>query len=266
MNEQKEALLTDWPESDASQQDNVILASLIRQRRCLIICLAFSHILFFFAILFSSVFRIPKTPDGESNIYSPARSAIKHTIKNDFATNHSHYGLYNGVPNKENDDSWRQLVKPTYFSVREQEMESANMPMSDAIQLEEGGYLGALAVYHQLHCLRRLRVYLYKEAYYNNDDLKYVSNGPMDDYTHAHLADHCIEALRLLVMCRGDVSLYTFTWAKEYPDATKNILSRVNSSRQCVNWENLESWARERAVPWNPRLVDPNGEIVVGNS
>ncbi|KAF2465158.1 uncharacterized protein BDR25DRAFT_379910, partial [Lindgomyces ingoldianus] len=196
---------------------------------------------------------------------APARNAIEHTIKSDFATNHSHYGLFNGRPNTKNDDAWRELVNPTYFSVTDSEMQAAKMSTDEAIPLAEGGYLGALAVYHQLHCLRRLRVYIYKEAYYSEEDLEDIKNGPMDDYTHAHL-DHCIEALRLLVMCRGDVSLYTFTWAKDYPNATKNILSRVNAPRQCVDWDRLESWAKERAVPWSPKLVDPSGEIVTGNA
>lgn len=66
-------------------------------------------------------------------------------------------------------------------------------------------------------------------------------------------------------MCHGDVSLYSYTWHKDYPNATKNIVSRIKPERKCADWESIEEWAKSRSDTWSPRMIDPNGEIIVAN-
>ena len=60
------------------------------------------------------------------------------------------------------------------------------------------------------------------------------------------LIDHCIEMLRVSAMCRADTSLSTFSWIKKgsrrYPTATDT------GPHQCVKWESLAGWVRERSV------------------
>ena len=53
--------------------------------------------------------------------------------------------------------------------------------------------------------------------------------------------DHCLEYWREAAMCRGDTTLSTFRWAEG------NAYSTV-SDHECVNWQRLDSWARERMV------------------
>ncbi|KAF1994870.1 hypothetical protein P154DRAFT_446694, partial [Amniculicola lignicola CBS 123094] len=190
---------------------------------------------------------------------APARSAIKYEMNSDHSTDHSHSSKYKQRPDNASDIAWRTLINPTYFSVTDDEMKAAKMSTEDSIKLEQGGTLGALAVYHQLHCLRQLRHLVYKNVFLPDYD-----ENDMDSYMKGHL-DHCIDALRSLVMCKGDVSLYTFTWAPDYPYANKSILSRVNAPRECVNWASVEEWSLNRAVSWRPKLIDPNGVIVTGN-
>jgi Mycotoxin biosynthesis protein UstYa len=43
-------------------------------------------------------------------------------------------------------------------------------------------------------------------------------------------------------MCRGDTTLVGYYWRRGLP------VSHVNSVRECVNWEKLDSWARSRMV------------------
>jgi hypothetical protein len=55
-------------------------------------------------------------------------------------------------------------------------------------------------------------------------------------------ADHCLEYWREAAMCRGDTTLSTFQWAEGRP------FSHVYSDHECVNWESLDTWARDRMV------------------
>lgn len=69
--------------------------------------------------------------------------------------------------------------------------------------------------------------------------------------------DHCLETLRISVMCSADTSLYTFFWNTTYADRP---LPKSSSNRKCVDWEGLESWADARKVPLNPVLLRTTGE------
>lgn len=47
-------------------------------------------------------------------------------------------------------------------------------------------------------------------------------------------------------MCRGDPSLTTFKWLPRDPPAFTAV---AEGHHRCVNWDNLLTWVRERAVP-----------------
>ncbi|OCK81435.1 hypothetical protein K432DRAFT_450040 [Lepidopterella palustris CBS 459.81] len=85
-----------------------------------------------------------------------------------------------------------------------------------------GGYMASLGVYHELHCL--------------------VSS-----------SHHCIEAIRLSLMCAGNPGLYSFKWG----NSTRKPKTKTNSARTCVDWEALDGWARKRGVGMRPRLKRP---------
>ena len=51
-------------------------------------------------------------------------------------------------------------------------------------------------------------------------------------------------------MCRGDTSLATMFWRDGLPT------SRVYSEHECVNWEALDTWARDKMVDMhNPEVL-----------
>lgn len=56
--------------------------------------------------------------------------------------------------------------------------------------------------------------------------------------------DHCIETLRQGVLCRGDVSLGTYTYLSGGSDVT----ARSWGSHQCVDSDALLSWAKARSI------------------
>jgi hypothetical protein len=57
---------------------------------------------------------------------------------------------------------------------------------------------------------------------------------------------HCIEALRVSVMCSADLGLYSFIWTGA--DATKPS-ARSTSPRKCMDWDTIDRWSRERMIP-----------------
>lgn len=45
------------------------------------------------------------------------------------------------------------LCSAVYFKAEREELERAGESMDDKVELEQGGYLANLGVYHELHCL-----------------------------------------------------------------------------------------------------------------
>ncbi|KAL8931006.1 MAG: hypothetical protein Q9208_000108 [Pyrenodesmia sp. 3 TL-2023] len=84
---------------------------------------------------------------------------------------------------------------------------------------------------------------MYREHYYPN----------LTDFErkeHEKHVEHCIELLRQAVMCKGDVTVTAFEWLA---GDTLEPTTKDGALHQCVKWEKLSAWARERAV----NLFDP---------
>lgn len=57
------------------------------------------------------------------------------------------------------------------------------------------------------------------------------------------LPEHCIDFLRQSSMCHGDIGLITFEWSP------RNRIPVANATtHQCVNWQRLDDWTKERTV------------------
>jgi hypothetical protein len=55
--------------------------------------------------------------------------------------------------------------------------------------------------------------------------------------------DHCLEDLRLSLMCKADNSLITYDWLPNFP----HPWARWEIEKECVDWEKLDSWAAQRS-------------------
>ena len=58
-------------------------------------------------------------------------------------------------------------------------------------------------------------------------------------------------------MSSADMTFYTFQW--DEPDAIRPN-PKQPGTRQCLEWEPLDEWARERSVGYYPWLLRPSGE------
>ena len=68
--------------------------------------------------------------------------------------------------------------------------------------------------------------------------------------------DHCIDMIRQVLMCHAEPAIKTFVWvegwARPYPD---NV-----ARHECRDFEGLDRWARERAMPHEAFLALDNME------
>ena len=72
--------------------------------------------------------------------------------------------------------------------------------------------------------------------------------------------DHCIEVLRVAAMCNGNSGLQAFQWL---PNSTGKPATMPLVERQCVDWEVLAQWSKDRGIGVSPRVMPrPTGDPV----
>ncbi|KAI5783694.1 hypothetical protein EDC01DRAFT_618721 [Geopyxis carbonaria] len=176
-------------------------------------------------------------------ISSPARAAIEWQRK-----------IYEDVPDTtdfsgparpELDAAWHNLMAPTIIRVSAEELEAAN---TTSIPLTGGGHPAALSVYHELHCVKKLRHSLSPEYYYADETPEEYKKRWM------HL-DHCLEVLRHNAMCHGDFAIYGFSWdGKPRTDDIKGVYGKevkpatLPAWHECINWDRFVEWAEKRRI------------------
>ncbi|KAF2269568.1 hypothetical protein CC78DRAFT_509075 [Lojkania enalia] len=137
-----------------------------------------------------------------------------------------------------------------YFNASSAEVEAAGVLSNNLVQYHGGGYIASLGVYHDIHCLNKLRRYVYRDTY-----LDKVPERNISEYEE-HLVDHCIDMLRVSIMCSPDLSMYTFHW----PEIDKALFldATSKSPRKCVDWGQLSGWSERRMVEMVPTLIKPS--------
>ncbi|KAH9986166.1 KR domain-containing protein [Xylariaceae sp. FL0662B] len=105
-------------------------------------------------------------PEGAS--WSPVQSFLQYHISDDPALKHHQSSVYSGYPTSEKERAWDSLLSPMYFAASREELQKAGEFQENGTKLPSGGYLAMIGVYHELHCLKALRLYLYRDKYYHN--------------------------------------------------------------------------------------------------
>ncbi|KAI0168903.1 hypothetical protein GGR52DRAFT_496187 [Hypoxylon sp. FL1284] len=180
--------------------------------------------------------------------WSPVQDAVEYEVQQEYASEDT-AGAFSGPPTPEQDQAWDDLVRPSFFNVSSAELEKASAWFDNIAELTGGGYVATLGVYHELHCVRQLRFFLWKEKYYPH------LTADQDQYLHHHL-DHCLETLRYAVMCQGNLALRSFGWEDASASQPK---AQSNSKKSCVKWSSIHEWSQSRMVPYNPSLVRLSG-------
>jgi hypothetical protein len=142
---------------------------------------------------------------------------------------------YSGPPSPEVDHAWHELLSSIAIRVSGDELHTSNQT---SVELPEGGgYMAWIGVYHQLHCIKMLRQWNYREHYH-------PGLAP-EDRPHWDIhADHCLDLLRSAAMCHGDTTLTTFGWfTKAKPMLNTRLIPHI-----CVDWDALMESLKDRIV------------------
>ncbi|KAI1432589.1 hypothetical protein GGR50DRAFT_586863 [Xylaria sp. CBS 124048] len=173
--------------------------------------------------------------DGES--WSPIHGFVEYALNSEHSTEHDKHSRYSGEPTPDQDAAWDDLIRPMFFNASIEELQRGGERLENLAAVQGGGYAATIGAYHELHCLRQLRFYVFRDRYYPN------LTTAQETYLRGHLEDHCIETLRLSTMCYGNQALVSFAWGGE--DAEKP-LTQSSSRSVCAKWESIDAWARSR--------------------
>ncbi|KAF2711444.1 hypothetical protein K504DRAFT_489325 [Pleomassaria siparia CBS 279.74] len=167
---------------------------------------------------------------------SPAESTVRYNST--YFNKYGHLGgnPFSQPPGPELDEAWHRLLAGMNIVVSPKWLDPFG---AGSVRLaDNSGVLAQLGLYHELHCLKKLKRWNYRAHYYGN-----LSDAELKE-EEVHI-EHCLEWLRIAALCRSDITLTTFRWegvngsrlATEYP-----------VPRQCVDSERVLRWSEDRAV------------------
>ncbi|KAI0474681.1 hypothetical protein F4859DRAFT_514530 [Xylaria cf. heliscus] len=207
---------------------------------------------------------ILKTPGDkqcgiQTSVWSPANEAIEYEnieIENGFG----HESPYRGPPTPELEQAWEKLWRYGDYRFPEGNLPLINrtVNLGDNKTLKpwhdgKGGFHGQLEVFHQLHCLNLVRQYTWRDWYFRHPDIVRIPGDMAASDVEARMhTDHCIEAVRLALMCNGDTTPIITVLN---PVAPRGEMSDFSPAKKCRKFEKLQEWSVQNALnhppPWD---------------
>ncbi|KAG2038079.1 hypothetical protein BDR03DRAFT_1091496 [Suillus americanus] len=175
-------------------------------------------------------------------LYSPANEAVEYVGIIRFNGTLGTPSIYRGPPSPEINAAWDRIslnARPIRMTL-EQLLRTGEKPspsMAGYPDEHGGGYMASVEVIHQLHCVDMIR-----RASWGEQDHSTSHEFLPEVFRRIHL-DHCIEMLRQNLMCRGDVTMLTYDWAK----GTEGPLPNFNTPHRCRNFEKILDWVDEHS-------------------
>ena len=89
-----------------------------------------------------------------------------------------------------------------------------------------------ISLFHQLHCLARIRAHLYllqgSIGRNNSQQIQDILLSPQEDHVH-----HCFDYIRQALMCAGDM---TVEWPRTEEDGSRFAVDGWGITHQCKSW------------------------------
>ncbi|KAJ7160632.1 hypothetical protein C8R43DRAFT_1233822 [Mycena crocata] len=195
---------------------------------------------------------------SQSVLFSPAMPAIEHEAKvytigflNDFSP-------YQIPSSPELDELWSKLYN---FGIsRISKEEAAKLPnKTQAIPGDEGHYIAALDVFHNLHCLNKIRMALDPD-YYPEWRISTTNNQIPSQTNVTRHVSHCVDWIRQALQCSSDTSVIVWQW----DDTVNRNTFRGDVAHTCRNFEKIQEWAKSRALPtvYDPTVLIEDDIVV----
>ncbi|KAK6811552.1 hypothetical protein RU639_012697 [Aspergillus parasiticus] len=182
--------------------------------------------------------------------YSPVIDAgiIRYTSYN-IAGDFEQPSVYRGRPTNQTEAAWNKLFMAPAINIPETKLpllnRSSTVSWLRTPKKRGDGYVGYLEVFHQLHCLHMIRLQIYQKEY--EEEFGYpASQFESQDtaVTSTHI-DHCLETLRLNMMCTADVTPVLIV-----ADDTAPLGRYVdfNTMQKCRNFWDIRAWVDQNKV------------------
>ncbi|PVH95584.1 hypothetical protein DM02DRAFT_473460, partial [Periconia macrospinosa] len=148
---------------------------------------------------------------------------------------------FRGPPSAAVDAAWGRLDDFGSVALSEEEFLKAGGTLENSKMPDElgGGYMADVEILHQMHCLNFLRMAAYSDHYST-----IAPEWKDSAHTFGLHLDHCIEMIRINLLCRTDAGIIPFRWVENY----QRPLPDFSTKHKCRNWEGVLNWAREREV------------------
>ncbi|MCJ1451359.1 hypothetical protein MMC28_001695 [Mycoblastus sanguinarius] len=164
---------------------------------------------------------------------------------------------YKGPPSPSVDAAWDEISSGVgVMSISHDTLRKIGAS-EDSIRLPPesgGGYMGALEVFHQIHCVNLL--WQGTNADYYKDKSLAWTDSPATLRQHLGektlssaieivvvltvFIDHCADLLRQKLMCDADVGVITYNWVKNHSNPYPNF----NTLHKCRNFDDVLAWGK----------------------
>ncbi|CAF9919936.1 MAG: hypothetical protein GOMPHAMPRED_001932 [Gomphillus americanus] len=172
-----EQLLSEKQQTDSTERDEIPaeiqqfwLESKQRSSHARLIYHAVIHLLLIASVLYVGTSHFWTSRTLKPYAYSPAANIVEFFDSDEDPVTHGHRSIYYGEPTTENIAAWDDLVDPTFMAVTKEELVRSGGSPERAVRLADydGQFVAGTGVYHNLHCLRRLRWWVYQDYFYSN--------------------------------------------------------------------------------------------------
>ncbi|KAI6322301.1 hypothetical protein MCOR29_004806 [Pyricularia oryzae] len=194
------------------------------------------------------------------SMWSPALEAVEY-VTFDFDDAFNSTSKYRGPPTPEVEEAWFNLTYKHAVEIPEDKIAGLNRSEKDHlahVPADVGtGYVALLEVFHQLHCLNMIRMFTWWQAGKYPGVPSGLYEAPEDAFRNRMHIDHCLESLRIALMCWGDVTPLLVRLDGQGHDGRR---ADFDTHHKCRNWDKIESWMDEnwtgsRPAPPAPQFI-----------
>ncbi|KHO01425.1 uncharacterized protein MAM_00426 [Metarhizium album ARSEF 1941] len=186
--------------------------------------------------------------------WSPVWEAVEFWEGN-FDNDFTHPSKYRGPPTRQLQQNWDDLWGVRGIGVSRDDLRKLNKTDVDRYVEVHGSdpgnptYAAAIEAQHQLHCLNVIRQYTWPLDMYDKAWGKLYPAGFEDTATARVHVDHCIETLRLSLMCYADV---TPALLMRNP-VTGGRRTDFNTHHKCRDFQKILDYIGEHGTQTDPR-------------
>ncbi|ODM22543.1 hypothetical protein SI65_00131 [Aspergillus cristatus] len=155
-----------------------------------------------------------------------------------------------GPPSPEIDAVWTNLLQYSNIRLSRDELSDDYRDNPALAEISDGsGIYGSIAVFHSVHCIKRLRYLLYADHYHANATERAM-------FELKRHGEHCLSYLLQSAKCNVDLTVFPMQWGEK----TRIPFGIDQGHHQCKDWDRIQEWARERSFDiYEPGLlVHPN--------